>query len=38
MADVIIFADVGFCPESTLNAEGALAHSAPCQAAANHSP
>lgn len=38
MADVITFPDVDFCPKSTLNTEGALAHSAPCQAAANNSP
>lgn len=37
-ADVIMFPDVGLCPKSTLDTEGALAHSAPCQAAANHSP
>lgn len=37
-ADVITFPDVSFCPKLTLNTEGALAHSAPCQAAANHSP
>lgn len=37
-ADVIMFPDVGFCPKSALHTEGALAHSAPCQAAENHRP